>query len=309
MIEGQEDVSWDQWAALARSAEGAGLEALFRSDHYQSVMGRSERGSLDAWTTLAGLAVVTDRIKLGTLVSPATFRHPSVLAKAAATVDHVSSGRVELGLGAGWLEQEHRSYGFTFPDTRTRMEMLEEQIEIVTRAWADGAFSFAGKHYSIEDLDARPKPVQQPRPNVLVGGSGGPGSVRIAARWADEYNTLFASAEECAKRRRDLDAAWQKAGRNGRPVLSMMTTCVLGRTEAEVRDRAGALLRQTGRDMPVDEWLDGAREARLVGTVDEVATKIRSLGDAGIERLMLQHLVHEDVEMVLLMGDLVSEVA
>ncbi len=305
MVEGQEDVTWDHWVALARAAEEAGLEALFRSDHYASVMGIVERGSLDAWTTLAGLASITEGIKIGTLVSPATFRHPSVLAKAAATVDHISGGRVELGLGAGWNEQEHRAYGFPFPDTRTRIEMLEEQIEIVARSWGEDSFTFDGKHYSVEDLDARPKPVQRPRPNLLVGGSGGSASVRIAARWADEYNTLFASVDECARRRRDLDAAWERADRDTRPVLSMMTTCLLGRTDSEVEERAGALLRRTGRDMSVRDWLDGAREERLVGTLSEIATKIEALTEVGVERLMLQHLVHEDTEMVSLMGELV----
>jgi F420-dependent oxidoreductase-like protein len=305
MVEGQEDVTWDQWVALAHAAQEAGLEALFRSDHYGSVMGRIERGSLDAWTTLAGLASITQGIRLGTLVSPVTFRHPSVLAKGAATVDHISGGRVELGIGAGWNEQEHRAYGFPFPDTRTRIEMLEEQIEIVARSWGEDSFTFEGKHYSLADLDAHPKPIQRPRPNLLVGGSGGSASVRIAARWADEYNTLFASVEECAKRRRDLDAAWESAGRDAHPVLSMMTTCLLGRTDSEVEERAGALLRQTGRDMGVAEWLDGAREERLVGTVSEVATKIEALSEVGVERLMLQHLVHDDIEMVSLMGELV----
>jgi len=304
MVEGQEDVTWPQWVALARSAEDAGLEALFRSDHYLSVMGRRERGSLDAWTTLAGLAAVTESIKLGTLVSPVTFRHPSVLAKAAATVDHISNGRVELGVGAGWYDGEHHAYGFQFPETATRMEMLAEQIEIVVRSWGPGSFSFDGTHYAITELDARPKPVQQPRPNVLVGGSGGERSISIAARWADEYNALFASRDDCVERRRQIDDAFKAAGRSERPVLSMMTTCLIGTSRDEVEDRAAELLKRTGRDMPVAEWLDTAEQSRLVGTVDQVAERIASLRAAGVERLMLQHLVHDDLEMVGLMKEL-----
>jgi alkanesulfonate monooxygenase SsuD/methylene tetrahydromethanopterin reductase-like flavin-dependent oxidoreductase (luciferase family) len=173
MIEGQEDVTWDQWLALAGACEEHGLEGLFRSDHYESVMGMRERGSLDAWTTLAALAARTSRIRLGTLVSPATFRHPSVLAKSVVTVDHVSGGRVELGLGAGWHEGEHRSYGFVFPPTPVRMERLAEQLEIVTRSWTEDAFSFSGRHYQVQDLRALPKPVQRP-PTLLVGGAAGP---------------------------------------------------------------------------------------------------------------------------------------
>src|ERR671918_1305912 len=157
MVEGQEDVTWEQWVALARACEEHGLEGLFRSDHYLSVSGRLERGSLDAWATLSALGPITSRLRLGTLVSPATFRHPSVLAKSVVTVDHVSGGRVELGLGAGWHEAEHRSYGFEFPPTPVRMERLAEQLEIVTRSWAEDAFSFQGRHYQVQDLRALPK--------------------------------------------------------------------------------------------------------------------------------------------------------
>ena len=174
MIEGQEDVTWDQWLALAGACEAHGLEGLFRSDHYESVMGMRERGSLDAWTTLAALAARTSRIRLGTLVSPATFRHPSVVAKSVVTVDHISGGRAELGLGAGWHEGEHRAYGFEFPPTRVRMERLAEQLELVTRSWTEDAVSFEGRHYRVQDLRALPKPVQRPRPTLLVGGGAGP---------------------------------------------------------------------------------------------------------------------------------------
>src|SRR5947209_16088 len=207
MVEGQEDVSWDQWVALAQTAERSGFEALFRSDHYLSVQGHPERGALDAWTTLAALAAVTGTIKLGTLVSPATFRHPSVLAKSVVTVDHVSGGRVELGIGAGWHEAEHRAYGFPFADTRTRMDVFAEQIEIVHGSWKPGPFSFDGEHYRVEELDALPKPLQQPHPRLLVGGSGGPRSLALAAKWADEYNTPFPSRDECRSLRERLTAA------------------------------------------------------------------------------------------------------
>src|SRR5919106_2529154 len=143
MIEGQEGVTWEDWRALAEACEGSGIETLFRSDHYLSVVGRHERGSLDAWGTISALAAATSTLHIGTLVSPATFRHPSVLAKAAVTADHISGGgRIELGMGAGWLEAEHAAYGFPFPDTGVRMQMLEEQIEIVRREWTDTELSF-----------------------------------------------------------------------------------------------------------------------------------------------------------------------
>src|SRR3954452_21934924 len=151
MIGGQEDVSWPQWVALAETCERAGLEGLFRSDHYVSMDEGSTRGSLDAWTTLAGLAARTERIRLGTMVSPATFRHPSVLGRAATTVDHISGGRAELGLGAGWYEAEHRTHGFPFPPTAERFERLAEQLEIVHGLFSEEALTFEGAFYALED--------------------------------------------------------------------------------------------------------------------------------------------------------------
>src|SRR5262249_41371317 len=152
------------------------------------------------WATLAGLAAVTERIRLGTMVSPATFRRPSILARMVVTVDHISRGRVELGIGAGWNQAEHDAYGFPFLDLGERMEMLEEQLEIVNRQWAEEAFSFDGRHYRLQRSRAEPKPVQRPRPPIVMGGAAGPRVARLAARWADEYNTTFASPDECRER-------------------------------------------------------------------------------------------------------------
>jgi alkanesulfonate monooxygenase SsuD/methylene tetrahydromethanopterin reductase-like flavin-dependent oxidoreductase (luciferase family) len=183
MIEGQEGVTWPQWVALARACEEHGIPALFRSDHYLELGGgHPERGSLDAWTTLAALGAVTTTLRLGTLVSPATFRHPSVLAKAVVTADHVSNGRVTLGIGAGWHEREHEAYGFPFASTRERMDVLEEQLQVIHGAWADAPFTFEGQHYRLRNLEAQPKPVQRPRPPIIIGGSAGPRSAAFAAR-------------------------------------------------------------------------------------------------------------------------------
>src|SRR5919197_829115 len=162
MVEGQEDVTWEQWLALALACEGHGLEGLFRSDHYAPISGPPERRSLDAWATISALAARTDRIRLGTLVSPATFRHPSVLAKTVVTADHVSAGRVELGMGAGWYQADHERFGFDFPDDRTRMQLLAEQLEIVHRQWHGERFSFQGRHYRLKECVAMPRPAQDP---------------------------------------------------------------------------------------------------------------------------------------------------
>ena len=191
MIEGQEDVTWADWLALAGACEEHGVEALFRSDHYLSVEGKTARGSLDAWATIAALAAVTDRLRLGTLVSPATFRHPSELAKVVTTVDHVSGGRVELGMGTGWLEAEHNAYGFPFPPLAERFAELEEQLELVSREWAGGPFSSEGRRYKVRDLDALPKPLQRPRPHLIVGGRGGRRSVAVGARFAELRTQLL----------------------------------------------------------------------------------------------------------------------
>src|SRR5438309_3144279 len=170
MIEGQEGVTWSQWEAIARACEEHGVPALFRSDHYMNLDGRHpEHGSLDAWGTLNALAAITSELRLGTMVSPATFRHPAELAKLVVTADHVSGGRVELGLGAGWHEREHAAFGFPFAPLRTRMDVLEEQLQVVLGSWSDGEpFSFAGRHYQLSDLRAEPKPVQRPHPPIIM---------------------------------------------------------------------------------------------------------------------------------------------
>jgi F420-dependent oxidoreductase-like protein len=306
MIEGQEDVTWEQWLALAGACEEHGLEGMFRSDHYGPLMGMPERGSLDAWATLAALAARTSRIRLGTLVSPATFRHPSVLAKMVVTADHVSGGRVELGLGAGWHEGEHRAHGFEFPETPVRMERLAEQLEIVSRTWTEESFSFEGRHYQVQDLRALPKPVQRPRPTLLVGGGAGPKSLALAARWADEYNTVGVPLEELPERHGKLSEAWREAGRDPETArLSLMTTCVAGRDRAEVTERVGRVLTVTGSDDSVAEVID-ARPNWLLGTVEQLAERLQALEAAGISRVMLQHLDHRDTEMVAVLGEVAA---
>ena len=282
MIEGQEGVTWEQWLALAKTAEEAGLEGLFRSDHYRSIVRGEPAGSLDAWAILAALAARTTRLRLGTMVSPVTFRPAGVLAKNVATVDHVSNGRVELGIGAGWYEAEHESYGFPFPPVRERLDELDRQLAEVTRQLTEAD-------------DVRPQPVQRPRPPIIVGGRAKPRTVRAAVRYADEYNTVFPSVDDARERRRVLDDAARAAGRE--PLrFSMMIGCVTGRDRAEADERLRA-------------WrsLVGSSDAPgLHGTVDEVVEQLRAYEAVGVERAMLQHLVHEDVEMVAVLGEIAA---
>jgi F420-dependent oxidoreductase-like protein len=290
MIEGQEDVGWDDWVAVARASERLGFDALFRSDHYGSVMSADPRGSLDAWATLSGLAAQTSTLRLGTLVSPATFRHPSVLAKNAVTADHVSGGRIEVGLGTGWNEREHRAYGFPFPPPRERMDRLAEQLEIVTRSWQDGAFSFAGEHWTVEDLDARPKPVQSPLP-LVMGGAARRRGAALAARYASEYNVVYPSPEDAAAARDRLVAACREAGRDPATLrFSMMHAVLIGADEAELRARAERLAEATGSPATLDEL----RRDSIAGTPDEVIARLREYEAIGVERVMLQHLLFRD---------------
>jgi F420-dependent oxidoreductase-like protein len=307
MIEGQEGVDWPQWVALAEACEEHGIPALFRSDHYMNLDGRHpERGSLDAWGTLCALAAVTDRLRLGTLVSPATFRHPANLAKLAATADQISHGRIELGLGAGWHEREHDAYGFPFPGSRERVDVLAEQLEVVLGSWGAESFSFDGAHYTLRDLDAQPKPVQRPHPPLIMGGNAGPRSARLAARFADEYNTAFPTLDQVRERRARIAEACERAGREAIP-FSVMTCVIVGADSGDVRDRVRRVAEKIGGDG--EELLARPPEPWIVGTVEQAAGRLGELAEAGVSRIMCQHLLHEDAGAVGLLGELGSRVA
>ncbi len=306
MIEGQEGVTWEQWCALADACEAHGVETLFRSDHYISQVDEAASVAHDAWTTIAALAARTTRLRLGTLVSPATFRLPALLANAVATVDHVSGGRVELGLGAGWMEREHRAFGFPFPETGVRLELLAEQLEIVHRLWTEERVDFRGRHYVLEHAPGLPKPVQ-PRPPLLVGGSGSRGTTEPAARFADEYNAPFASPEELAPIRARVRAACERVGRDPATMrFSVMTGCIVGATRADALERAHELYGRCSREADFDAWLAVHERRAVVGSVDEVVARLREYERAGCERMMLQHLLHADLEPVRLLGEAVA---
>jgi F420-dependent oxidoreductase-like protein len=303
MIEGQEDVTWEDWLALARACEEHGVGTMFRSDHYLSVADRRERGSLDAWATIAALAAVTERLRLGTMVSPATFRHPAVLAKMAVTADHVSGGRVEVGIGAGWWEREHELYGFEFPPMGERIDALEEQLQIVRGHWDEGPFSFDGEHYRMRELDVLPKPVQRPRPPLILGAKGRPRSLRLAARYADEYNTVMSTAPEIADLRQRLDRACEEEGRDPATLpLSMMTGWLVGADRGDLHDRARRLAEWKGEEPDGEALLAAERDCTIVGTVPEAIEQLRELEAAGLSRIMGQHLLHRDLDAVSLMG-------
>jgi F420-dependent oxidoreductase-like protein len=298
MIEGQEGVTWDDWVRLARLTEEHGLEGLFRSDHYTAII-RGDADAHDAWATLAGLAAVTERIRLGTMVSPATFRHPSVLARMAVTVDHISGGRVEVGMGSGWYEREHEAHGFPFLDARQRFALFSEQVEIVVRSWTEERFDHDGPGYRLRDQLALPRPVQQPHPPLILGGTVKPRFAALAARYATEVNTLGAPNDELRERRAALDRACAEAGRDPATLgFSVMTACFVGDTDADVLDRVARFLSIRGDDTDPAAVVAERRNRWLVGTGEDVAERIADLGEIGVSRVFLQHLNHDDDEMV-----------
>jgi F420-dependent oxidoreductase-like protein len=297
VAEGQEGIGWSRWLTLARLCESLGFEALFRSDHYRSTVGGDGRDCLDAWATLAALAAATERIRLGTLVSPASFRHPSELAKLVTTIDHVSGGRVELGLGAGWFEDEHRAFGFPFHELATRMDVFAEQLEIIHRQWSGERFDFDGTHYTLTGCEPLPLPVQQPHPPIVVGGAGGRRTIEAAVGFGDEYNTPYASPERCAALRGKLSVACERADREPASLaLSLMTGFVIGSDAADVRDRGEGVMRWENGGDDVGAFLASHREDWIVGTIPEAAERIAAYADAGVERLYLQHLDYENDE-------------
>jgi alkanesulfonate monooxygenase SsuD/methylene tetrahydromethanopterin reductase-like flavin-dependent oxidoreductase (luciferase family) len=303
MIEGQESVTWDDWKALAEICEATGISTLFRSDHYLSLEDRTERSSLDAWGTICGLGAITSELRLGTLVSPVTFRHPALLAKTVVTADHISDCRVELGIGAGWWEREHEVYGFDLaPDKRGRFDRLEEQLQVIRGHWGDRSFDFEGDYYHAKELEARPKPIRAP---ILVGGVGKPRSLRLAARYADEYNTVACSAPEIAELRRRLDRTCEAEGRDPKTLpLSLAVPWLVGADQAELVDRAGRLAKWRGEAVDAETFLaSGWDPSAIQGTVSEAIGQVRLLEAAGLDRLMAVHLLHRDLDAIALLGN------
>ncbi|HVC73503.1 MAG TPA: LLM class F420-dependent oxidoreductase [Mycobacteriales bacterium] len=286
--EPQQGASYDQLLRLARATEDAGYDAFFRSDHYLAMGGDGRPGPTDAWITLAGLARETSRIGLGTMVTAATFRLPSVLAISVAQVDAMSGGRVELGLGTGWFEAEHSAYGIPFPPVKERFDRLEEQLEIVTGLWAaPGRYSFAGRHYRLVDAPGLPKPVQSPLP-VIVGGAGRRRTPALAARFAAEFNVPFRPSAQAGELYRLVRDAGAAAGRTAPMTFSAAQTVCCGRDEAEYRKRAEAI----GRD-PADLRANG-----VAGTVAEVVDAIGAYAAVGATRMYLQTLDVDDLDHI-----------
>lgn len=299
MLEGQEGVTWPEWVAAAQTAERLGFDAIFTSDHYFSVMGERDRGSSDAWTNLGGLAAVTSSIRLGTMVSPVTFRHPTVLAKCAVTVDRISGGRVELGMGAGWWKEEHRSHGFEFPPTVTRFDMLEEQLEVIHGLLTEDEFSFDGSHYRLESAAFAPKAIQRPHPPIILGGAGGPRLAALVSRWADEFDTVGVGPAEAGKRIARVRERLDADGRDQDSLTtSVMTWCYVGETEADAMQRLTAARERSMRAGRFEDELQELRATCVVGSSERAAERISEYAAAGVQRIVLNHELYDDVEML-----------
>jgi F420-dependent oxidoreductase-like protein len=294
--EPQQGATYDTLLSVAKTTEESGFDAFYRSDHYLKIGGLKVGevsglpGPTDTWVTLAGLARETSRIRLGTLVTAATFRLPGPLAISVATVDQMSGGRVDFGLGAGWFEAEHTAYGIPFPGLKERFERLEEQLQIITGLWETPigqTFSFTGEHYRLTDSPALPKPVQRPRPPILIGGTGPKRTPRLAARHADEYNVPFQGLDDTRQAIQRVRTACSEAGRKpDSMVYSAAQVVCVGRTEAELQRRADA----------IGHTVEELRENSLAGTPAEVVDKIGRYGELGCARLYLQTLDLSDTE-------------
>jgi len=306
MTEPQQGLTYDEILALARAAEAAGLEAFFRSDHYASFPGPAGLPTTDAWATLAGLARDTSTIRIGSLVSPVTFRVPGTFAKQVATVDEMSGGRVEVGMGAGWNDADHLQLGIPFPPLKERYDRLEEALAIVHGLWTEpDGWNYRGATWQVTDALFRPRPTTAGRrhPNLILGGEGGPRLARLVATHADEFNRTSASPGNVRDAYQRVRAACAAAGRDpDSVVLSAMVGVLVADSESEMRDRVREQVAFVGSSSSAEEWLAERRDRWIMGTPDQARQRIEEFAAAGVQRIMLQDFLPRDLEMVALLG-------
>ena len=315
MIEAQQGLTYEDQLAIARRAEAAGFETLFRSDHYASFPGDSGQVTSDAWAVLAGLARETSTIGLGTLVSPVTFRHPGNFVKLVTTVDQMSGGRLEVGVGAGWNEADHLPLGLPFPSIQERADLLEDQLALLHGLWEQArGWDFDGHHVVVRGGAIVPGPVQvagrpvgangRSRPRIITGSEGSPRGFRLAARYSDEFNLSSATPEVARQKQAELDAACVAAGRDPKTLTrSAMVGVLMGRDRGEIDRRVASLLTAFGQSSADGRaWLDARRNRWLAGTPDEARAMVARYAEAGIERIMLQDFLPRDGEMIDLMA-------
>lgn len=309
LIEPNLGLTYGQQVAVAQKAESAGFDTVYRSDHYQSSPGPEGRETSDAWAVIAGLVRETDRIRHGTLVSPVTFRHPGNLAKVVATIDHMSDGRVDLGLGSGWLESEHRQYGLAFPDMATRADMLEEQLAIIAGLWGEpDGWSFRGRHYRVDGARFVPRPLQQPHPPIILGTRGAARGVRLAARYADELNVYYVGPSRAGEIFASLDAECRSIGRDPRSVRhSVLLGTVVGEDRAETDRRLAAVMKLFEFEGSADQWKADRGDFWILGAPADAEQTVGSFAAAGAERVVFQDWIADDLPMIDLLGSLARE--
>jgi F420-dependent oxidoreductase-like protein len=287
MIEGQNGLDWPRWQRILRAAEDLGYDGVWRSDHFTNA-NPPDKASLEAWTSLTYAAGHTERIEFGPLVSPVTFRHPSILARMAAAVDDLSGGRLVLGVGAGWQEREHHNFGIPFPSRGDRLEMLREYLEVITRLLrSDEPVSFEGRYFQLHDAILLPRPQRPGGPPILVGGNGEKRTMPLAARYADEWNSLFVSPRRFAELNRHMDDLLRETGRQPE---SLFRSLMLGTIFA--RDRNDLNRTMTGRGWSAEE---GPQHGQVAGTSEMWIEQLRTYRDAGVQRVMLQWLDLDDI--------------
>ena len=312
MTEPQQGLSYDEILALARAAEQAGLEAFFRSDHYASFPGEGGLPTTDSWATLAGLARETTTIRLGTLVSPVTFRIPGNLAKVIQTVDEMSGGRIEAGFGAGWNEEEHAQLGIPFPPLAERFDMLAEELALIHGLWTEpDGWSFDGKHWQVRGSKRHGEIARGGRrhPHIILGGKGMPRLAELVARYGDEFNLLSASPDDAPAAYGRVRAACQQDGRDpDELVYSAMTGVLVAETEGDLRTRVDDLMKALGRGQAEGEaWLAERRGRWIMGTPDQARERAAALEKQGTQRIMLQDFLPRDLDHVHLMGRIFAD--
>ncbi len=313
MTEPQEGGTYEQMLAQARRAERLGFGGWFRSDHYHPMNVPLESHSTDAWAILAGLARETERIRLGTMVSPMTFRYPGGFAKIVATVDQMSGGRIDVGMGAGWMEKEHVAYGLPFPEPKGRLDLLEDALEICTRLWADGTgATYQGKQFSIKDAPGHPKPVQRPHPPIIIGGGGPKRTPMLAARFADEFNIFGGGTDQFNERKQRVLDACKEVGRDPSSIrFTWAGPTIVGTDDADMRRRSQRRLDYNGEKDDVNAWIERMRShGMFIGTVDQVAEQISALKGVGCTRWYFQFVpVDDDGILEVLANDVAPKVA
>jgi alkanesulfonate monooxygenase len=301
MTEPQQGLTYAEQLDLARLAERLGFESFFRSDHYRSFPGPADQPTTDAWTVIGGLARETTTIRLGVLVSPVTFRHPGSFAKVVTTADEMSGGRVDVGIGAGWNDDEHSELGLTFPEIRARADLMEDELAILHGLWEEpDGWSFEGKQVRIQSASFHPKSVQRPHPPIIVGGEGSPRSLRLAARYSDEYNMSGQGPDECAAAFARLDEECRKIGRDpGTVRRSVMAGLLIGADEAELQRRVRDQLTMIGEgSTDAAAWLEARRSNWIIGTPDQARAMVAKFAAAGVQRIMLQDMLPRDHALI-----------